>query len=114
MNHQRHLQQAEPKFTDINPQDPVRDCIEDYALALQDREVTVDVTVETISVDEELYRRILDNLVSNAVAHGAVGRPISVRIYQQEEVVAFLESGFWAGFYTKCMRSRCSIASLGY
>ena len=80
------LQQAEPKFTDINPQDPVRDCIEDYALALQDREVTVDVTVETISVDEELYRRILDNLVSNAVAHGAVGRPISVRIYQQEEV----------------------------
>ena len=80
------LQQAEPKFTDINPQDPVRDCIEDYALALQDREVTVDVTVETISVDEELYRRILDNLVSNAVAHGAIGRPISVRIYQQEEV----------------------------
>ncbi|AYA63933.1 sensor histidine kinase [Alteromonas sp. RKMC-009] len=80
------LQQAEPKFTDINPQDLVRDCIEDYALALQDREVTVDVTVETISVDEELYRRILDNLVSNAVAHGAIGRPISVRIYRQEEV----------------------------
>ena len=77
------LQQAEPKFTRTNPADLVRDCVEDYALALQDREVSVDVKIDTISVDEELYRRILDNLVSNAVAHGAVGRPISVNIYEK-------------------------------
>jgi len=80
------LQQAEPKFTSIDPAELVRDCVEDYALALQDREVTVDVRVESVSIDEELYRRILDNLVSNAVAHGAIGRPISVNIYEQDGV----------------------------
>nr|WP_252736104.1 HAMP domain-containing sensor histidine kinase [Aestuariibacter sp. A3R04] len=77
------LQQAQPKFTKCNPKDLVRDCIEDYALALQDREVSVSVSVANVVVDEELYRRILDNLVSNAVAHGAIGRPISVNIYKE-------------------------------
>ncbi|MBU2977407.1 HAMP domain-containing histidine kinase [Alteromonas sp. C1M14] len=80
------LQQAQPSFTKVNPGDLVRDCIEDYALALQDREVSVDVQADSIVVDVELYRRILDNLISNAVAHGAVGRPISVNIYMREDI----------------------------
>lgn len=80
------LQQAQPSFTEVDPEELVRDCIEDYALALQDREVSVDVQTDSIVVDVELYRRILDNLVSNAVAHGAIGRPISVKIYMRDDI----------------------------
>ncbi|MEG3767164.1 HAMP domain-containing sensor histidine kinase [Alteromonas sp. 14N.309.X.WAT.G.H12] len=80
------LQQAQPSFTEVDPEKLVRDCIEDYALALQDREVSVDVQTDSIVVDVELYRRILDNLVSNAVAHGAIGRPISVKIYMRDDI----------------------------
>ncbi|QCZ94075.1 sensor histidine kinase [Salinimonas iocasae] len=78
------LQQAQPTFTDVDPNQMVKDCLEDYALALQDREVTVDIRTSSIVVDEELYRRILDNLISNAVAHGAIGRPINLSIYQKD------------------------------
>jgi len=79
------LQQAQPTFTEVNPSQMVKDCLEDYALALQEREVTVDIRVSKIWVDEELYRRILDNLISNAVAHGAVGRPINLAIYEKDK-----------------------------
>lgn len=78
------LQQAQAKFATVNVRQMVEDCLEDYALALQEREVNVDIQCESIRADDELYRRILDNLVSNAVAHGAVGRPIDLRIYQQD------------------------------
>lgn len=81
------LQQAQPKFTRADPRQLVDDCLEDYALALQEREVRVSVQTGSVWVDEELYRRILDNLVSNAVAHGAVGRPIDVRIYCAQHTV---------------------------
>ncbi|MCW8107824.1 HAMP domain-containing histidine kinase [Alteromonas ponticola] len=79
------LQQAQPTFAQVDVSRLLKECLEDYALALQDREVTVDLQVETILIDEELYRRILDNLISNAVAHGAVGRPINVSIYMKRD-----------------------------
>merc|ERR1712137_1381276 len=66
------LQQAQPKLIQYKPKLLIDACIEDYALAIQNRDVIVDVQVEEVILDEELFRRILDNLVSNAVAHGAV------------------------------------------
>ena len=77
------LQQAQPQIVCTDAKKMVDACLGDYALALQDREVTVKIDTPTLWVDEELFRRILDNLVSNAVAHGAVGRPINVHIYRQ-------------------------------
>lgn len=77
------LQQAKPKFQECDPKRLVAACLEDYALAIQDREVAVNINVETVRVDEELFRRILDNLVSNAVAHGAIGRPINISLYSE-------------------------------
>jgi two-component system sensor histidine kinase GlrK len=61
--------------------------LEDYALAIQDRDVEVNIEPTSIHIDEELFRRILDNLVSNAVAHGALGRPININIYRQNDNV---------------------------
>ncbi len=84
------LQQAQPTITTVDPAILVNDCLQDYALALQDRQVNVKISSKQVSVDEELFRRILDNLISNAVAHGAVGRPIDVRIYDNKKA-AILE-----------------------
>ena len=75
------LQQAQPKVVKSDAKKLVSACLEDYALAIQDREVDVNIVSTDINVDEELFRRILDNLVSNAVAHGAVGRPINIHLY---------------------------------
>ena len=77
------LQQAQPKIIESNANELVTACLEDYALAIQDREVDVNISSPLVHVDEELFRRILDNLVSNAVAHGAVGRPININLYNE-------------------------------
>ncbi len=79
------LQQAQPKMVESDAKKLVSACLEDYALAIQDREVDVNIVSTKVNVDEELFRRILDNLVSNAVAHGAVGRPINVHLYKEKE-----------------------------
>ncbi len=81
------LQQAQPKLIQYKPKLLIDACIEDYALAIQNRDVIVDVQVEEVILDEELFRRILDNLVSNAVAHGAVGKPIYVSVYIRNEIL---------------------------
>jgi len=80
------LQQAQPHIVCTSARALIDACLQDYALALKEREITVNVELEHIWVDEELFRRILDNLVSNAVAHGAVGRPINLHIYQKDNV----------------------------
>ncbi|WP_334018722.1 sensor histidine kinase [Alteromonas sp. S015] len=77
------LQQAQPKMVQSDVSKLVSACLEDYALAIQDREVEVNITTSDVRIDEELFRRILDNLVSNAVAHGAVGRPINISVYNE-------------------------------
>lgn len=81
------LQQAQPKMVKSNPKVLADACLEDYALAIQDREVDLNVEPAEITIDEELFRRILDNLVSNAVAHGAVGRPVNIHIYNANDNV---------------------------
>jgi two-component system sensor histidine kinase GlrK len=79
------LQQAQPKMVQSDVNKLVSACLEDYALAIQDREVEVKITASEVRIDEELFRRILDNLVSNAVAHGAVGRPINISLYNEND-----------------------------
>jgi two-component system sensor histidine kinase GlrK len=79
------LQQAQPKMVQSDVSTLVSACLEDYALAIQDREVEVQITASEVRIDEELFRRILDNLVSNAVAHGAVGRPINISLYNEND-----------------------------
>ena len=79
------LQQAQPKMVVSDANKLVSACLEDYALAIQDREVDVNITSPEVKIDEELFRRVLDNLVSNAVAHGAVGRPINIHLYNDND-----------------------------
>lgn len=79
------LQQAEPEYVEADCAFVVDQCIKDNTLALSHNDHTVDVNIElsVIDVDVDLFRRILDNLISNAIAHGSRARPISLKVYMQ-------------------------------
>lgn len=79
------LQQAQPKFTLVDVELMVNQCIGDYKLALQKHSLDINLSIKHIIADEELLRRILDNLVSNAVAHGALDRTIHIRVSVEDE-----------------------------
>lgn len=74
------LQQAQAKFTDVDIELMVTQCIEDYQLALQNHHLSVSLNAGTVKADPELLRRIFDNLLSNAVAHGAVDKAIYIKV----------------------------------
>jgi two-component system, NtrC family, sensor histidine kinase GlrK len=82
------LQQANPVFELIDTQILFKDFITDNTLAIQQNNNVLDVNVEldTIYADAHLIRRILDNLLSNALAHGSKGRPISLHLYRDQNV----------------------------
>jgi len=79
------LQQAKPVFSKINTERFFDEFVTENSLAIKQHDNQVDMKIELSSVyaDHKLFRRILDNLVSNAIAHGSKGRPINIRLYQQ-------------------------------
>jgi two-component system sensor histidine kinase GlrK len=84
------LQQAEPSFRAINIEEVIDDCVSEYQLLLAQNEQLIKVEVEAgVSVysDTELLRRILDNLVSNAIAYATVSSIIVVRVTQNNQFV---------------------------
>ena len=81
------LQQAQPKYQWVDVDQIINQCIEDNRLTLQQHTINVQTDILEIVTDPELYRRILDNLVSNAVAHGATSGPITLSVYQAEQTV---------------------------
>lgn len=79
------LQQAKPVYQIVDANQLVNDALTDNALAVKqnNHQIVLNLEVEKLFVDENLYRRIVDNLLSNALAHGTVGRPIDIRLYKQ-------------------------------
>ena len=79
------LQQAKPVFSHIKTKAFFDDFITENSLAIQqhDHLINMQLDIDSIYVDNKLYRRVLDNLLSNAIAHGSKGRPIDIRLYQQ-------------------------------
>ena len=81
------LQQAQPNIIDVEASPLVQQCLTENALVLNQNghQTKVDITVSHMAVDGDLFRRILDNLLSNAVAHGTRGEPIYIAIYQSNQ-----------------------------
>ncbi|MFT6284518.1 MAG: two-component system sensor histidine kinase GlrK [Arenicella sp.] len=91
------LQQAKPIFSKINTERFFDEFVTENSLAIQQHDNQMDMKIElsTIFADQTLFRRILDNLVSNAIAHGSKGSPITISLYQQDnmQVLDFANRG---------------------
>lgn len=83
------LQQAKPVYQITDTKKLIDEVLTDNALAIQQNSnlINVDIDVESALLDTNLYRRILDNLLSNALAHGTVGRPIEIMLYKQKDML---------------------------
>lgn len=84
------LQQISPQYEQVNLALVVEECLRDNRLALDQGGIhpIVELTQITAFSDSELIRRILDNLVSNALAHGTNQNPIYIKIYELKGKVA--------------------------
>jgi two-component system sensor histidine kinase GlrK len=82
------LQQAKPAFSKIDTESLFEEFVTENSLAINQHDNQMEMKIEllTIFADQKLFRRILDNLVSNAIAHGSKGRPINIRLYQQDNM----------------------------
>jgi two-component system sensor histidine kinase GlrK len=91
------LQQAKPVFSELNTERFFEEFVTENSLAIQQHDNQMDMKIElsTIFADQTLFRRILDNLVSNAIAHGSKGSPITISLYQQDnmQVLDFANRG---------------------
>lgn len=82
------LQQAKPVFSTINTERFFKEFVTENSLAIKqhDNQIEMKIDIPDIFADQKLFRRILDNLVSNAIAHGSKGRPINIKLYQQGDM----------------------------
>jgi two-component system sensor histidine kinase GlrK len=82
------LQQAKPVFSKINTDKFFEEFVTENSLAIKqhDNQIEMKIELSSIFADKKLFRRILDNLVSNSLAHGSKGRPINIRLYQQGDM----------------------------
>ncbi len=83
------LQQAKPVYqiTDIKLLIEAALTENGLAIAQNGNEIIENIEVQQASVDPNLFRRIIDNLISNALAHGTIGRPINIRLYRQRDML---------------------------
>lgn len=84
------LQQAEPTFEALDITYIIDDCVQEYRLLLSQNKqrVTTDIGLNIqVDSDAELLRRILDNLVSNAIAYAKTESVIVVRVSQNNQFI---------------------------
>ncbi|GAA0853469.1 HAMP domain-containing sensor histidine kinase [Aliiglaciecola litoralis] len=83
------LQQAKPVYEKTDMNRLFSAALTDNALAIKQNSnaVSTDIQVPFMHVDPNLFRRIIDNLLSNALAHGTIGRPIDIKLYKQRDML---------------------------
>lgn len=89
LDYNRLLQQAQPDWQQIIPQQLLQECFHEHALSLQQRQqqIKLDCQITTLWTDPTLFRRILDNLINNAQAYGGEGSPVWVKLLRQDDTV---------------------------
>lgn len=83
------LQQAKPVYQKVDAQALIDEVLTDNALAVQQNDHKIELSLKVINlhVDPNLFRRIMDNLLSNALAHGTMGRPINISLYTARDML---------------------------
>ncbi|WP_100641955.1 sensor histidine kinase [Alteromonas facilis] len=85
LNYNLLLQQAKPQVALTDVHDLLQKCLTENALALKQNghHIETDIRVAHMYTDPSLFRRILDNLLSNAIAYGVSQKPIFIRIFEE-------------------------------
>jgi two-component system sensor histidine kinase GlrK len=84
LDYNRLLEQAKPDVKTIVAEPLLNKAVSENALLLEQNKQSIELQLQAdkINVDPMLFRRILDNLLSNAVAHSRVNSIIIVKLYQ--------------------------------
>lgn len=95
------LQQSQAQLKFFDSDTMMQNFVTDNQLALQQHQyqLQIDFQIEQLYADEILFRRILDNLLSNAIAHGSPNSSIFVRVYHEggSQVMEFANKGVAIG-----------------
>ena len=85
LDYNRLLEQAKPEIKTIVAEPILNEVVSENALLLEQNKQSIELRLEAdkISVDPMLFRRILDNLLSNAVAHSETDSVITIKLYRQ-------------------------------
>ncbi len=85
LDYNQWLQQTEVKRHTLDPSALINDTLSQHQLALKQRRLQVRVvcTLDRLHTDPTLFQRMLDNLINNALAYGAEGGRIQVRLEHQ-------------------------------
>ena len=86
LDYNRLLQHSTADMKVLNPKEILNACLAENGLAIQQQNAVIDVKMDTDTVwaDAVLLRRILDNLLSNALAYGDLREPISISLESNE------------------------------
>lgn len=82
------LQQSQAQLIFFNGDTLIHNFSRENQLALQQHQhhLQIELEVENFYADKILFRRLLDNLLSNAIAHGTPGTAIFIRLFIQDNV----------------------------
>jgi two-component system sensor histidine kinase GlrK len=91
------LQQTQVELTFFKTDSLIENFVRDNQLALQQHhyQLKIDVGIEQLYADKVLFRRLLDNLLSNAIPHGTPGSIIYIRLFLHggRQVLEFANQG---------------------
>lgn len=97
LNYTALLQQSKPTPQRMVVNDLLESFLTDHKLALQQNKhgIELDIQVDEIQADSVLLRRVLDNLLSNAIAYSYPNSPIFIKIYinEMEQIIECANKG---------------------
>lgn len=89
LDYNQWLQQTEVKRQTLDPSALISETLSQHQLALQQRRMQVRVVcaLDRLYTDPTLFQRMLDNLINNALAYGAEGGQVQIRLEHQSHWV---------------------------